>query len=187
MLPLCLEWHFSPVIPPLLAALGWVRGSRAGAGPGCRETGGGNLFFPFPACKPCAHLPASLPPSCPVFPAVSTLTKRLLCRRLRKHVSNHLIRASGQHALGWVFGESRASRTHPPSLGEPRDAPDPALGSTSMTLRRARSRFFIQTPPATVRICIHNSFERRKSHESNRLVCFVEVGFLPPVSQEPPR
>lgn len=142
MLPFCIVWHFSPVIPPLLDAPGQVRGS--GSSPGCRETGGGNLFFPFPACEPCAHLPASLPPSCPVFPAVFTHTKQLLCGRLGKRVSNGLIRASGWCASGWVPGESRHSRTHPPSLGEPRDALDPALDATSMTLLRAWSRFLFK-------------------------------------------
>lgn len=74
------------------------------------------------------------------FLADCARTKRLLCGRLRKHVSNRLIGASSQCGSGWVPGESRHSHTHPPGLGEPRDAPDPAPAATSVTLHRAGSR-----------------------------------------------
>lgn len=53
-------------------------------------------------------------------------TKRLLCGRLGRCASNRLMRARGRRAWRWVPGGSGQSRRHPPSLGEPGDAPDPA-------------------------------------------------------------
>lgn len=51
---------------------------------------------------------------------------------------------------------------------------------------QGKEQSFVQTPPATIRISVHNSFEQHKSRESERLVCFGEVGFHPAVSQEAP-
>lgn len=72
---------------------------------------------------------------------------------------------------------------HPPGLGEPRDAPGPA-GATSITPCRARSRVLFKPhlQPLGSAFIIHlNSTSLVRARG-----CFVEVGFHPAISQEPP-
>lgn len=43
-----------------------------------------------------------------------------------------------------------------------------------------KEQSLVQTPPATIRISVHNSSEQHKSCERERLVCFAEVDFILP-------